>query len=378
MSIHERYGLTRVINARGTFTPLGVSRSSQLVGQTVAQALGDFFIMDELHSLVSRSAAAWAGGEAAAVTHCVAAATTISVAAAMAGSDPEKVAALPDARGLPDRVVLPAGHAVDYGHPNSTDIRLAGAVPVLAGCASACSTRDLEAALAHERTACLLLVSSRLTAGSPVDLRDAVAAAHRRGVPAIIDAAAQDMRMDQLVNTGADAVLFSAQKYLASPTAGLIIGRTQFVHDCRAQERGIGRAMKPTKEAILGVLAAIEERRHLDAGAWRVAQARKVAWFVDRVNRMDSVAACEVPDPTGMPFSRVRLTVHPEGEGWNAAVLAARLRSSTPPVWVMEHAASEGYLFLELVPLDEAEVEVIVDRLVLCAAGRSTAAPQSN
>jgi len=378
MNIHERYGLTRVINARGTFTPLGVSRSSERVAKTVAQALGEFFIIEELQSLVSQAAVDLAGGEAAAVTHCVSAATTIAVAAAMAGSDPKKVAALPDASGMPDRVVLPAGHAVDYGHPNTTDIRLAGAFPVLAGSEAMCSTRDLEAALAHERTACLLLVSSRLTTGSPVDLREAVAAAHRRNVPAIIDAAAQGMRMDALLSTGADAVLFSAQKYLASPTAGLIIGRAEFVRDCRVQERGIGRAMKPTKEAILGVLAAIEDRRDLEPAAWREAQARKVAWFVDRVKHVSSVTASEVPDPSGMPFSRVRLTVRAEGEGWNAAVLAARLRSETPPIWVMEHGAGEGHLFLELVPLDDAELEVIADRLTHCAAGRSAAAPLPN
>ena len=61
----------------------------------------------------------------------------------------------------------------------------------------------------------------------------------------------------------ADLVLVSAQKYLASPTAGLIIGRKRLVHACRAHEKGIGRAMKATKEAVIGVLAALEERQNL-------------------------------------------------------------------------------------------------------------------
>ena len=39
MNVHDRYGLTKVINARGAYTPLGVSRSSEQVGRAVAEAL---------------------------------------------------------------------------------------------------------------------------------------------------------------------------------------------------------------------------------------------------------------------------------------------------------------------------------------------------
>jgi uncharacterized pyridoxal phosphate-dependent enzyme len=220
VSIHEQYGLTPVINARGTFTPLGVSRSSEQVRRMVAQALGDFFIIDEVQSVLSQALAQTTGAEAGTLTHCAAAGITLSVAAAMTGSDEARIAALPDAAGMPDRVVLPAAHAVDYGHPILTDIRLAGATPVLAGSSLSCSIPDLEAAMAHERTACLLLVSSRLVSGRPLDLKAAVAAAHRRGVPAVIDAAAQDLRIQEVLATGADIVVLSGQKYLASPTAG--------------------------------------------------------------------------------------------------------------------------------------------------------------
>ena len=363
MNIREQYGLTQVINARGTYTPLGVSRSSEQVKHVVSQALGDFFVIEELQSAASRAIARYAGSEAGAVTHCVAAGITLAVASAMAGSDPRRIAALPDGSGMPNRVVLPAGHAVDYGHPILTDVRLAGATPVLAGSEAICSVQDIETALSHERTACLLLVSSRLVSGQPVDLSGAVAAAHRRGVPAIIDGAAQDMRIGELLATGADIVLVSAHKYLASPTAGLIIGRNDRVQACRAQERGIGRAMKATKEAILGVLAALEERRQLDLDSWRTEQQRKVAWFLERANRIRGIHATEARDSTGLPFSRVCLAVDPTGQDWNASLLATRLRAGTPSIWLMEHAATEGQLFLELVPLVDTELEVIIGRL---------------
>ena len=83
MSVHARYGLTRVINAHGTFTPLGVTRSPATIGKAAAEALASFFIMDELQEVASRAIARATGAQAGAVTHCVAAGITLAIAAVM-------------------------------------------------------------------------------------------------------------------------------------------------------------------------------------------------------------------------------------------------------------------------------------------------------
>jgi seryl-tRNA(Sec) selenium transferase len=135
--------------------------------------------------------------------------------------------------------------------------------------------------------------------------------------------------------------------------------------------------MKATKEGLLGVLAAIEERSDLDLPSWQEAQARKVAGFIDQASRIAGILATEVPDPAGMPFSRVRLTVRHAGSDWNAAALAARLRSGTPPIWLMEQAAGDGHLFLELVALDAVEVQLILERLLALSAEAAVASKGS-
>jgi L-seryl-tRNA(Ser) seleniumtransferase len=259
MSIHDRYRLSVVINAKGTYTPLGVSRSSDGVAAAVAQALPEFFVMDELGDRASEAIAQVTGAQAGAVVHCTAAGITLAVAATMTGGDPRRTAALPDTTDMHNRVVLPACHVIDYGHSNLQAIRLAGAHVDLAGDEDGCPIADLEAELDGPDIACLMLVSSRLTTGAPIDLVAAIRAAHRRGVPAIIDGAAQFPRIADLLATGADLVLVSGQKYLGSPTAGMAAGSWSLVQALRAQEKGIGRVMKPTKEAIVGVLAALEE-----------------------------------------------------------------------------------------------------------------------
>ncbi|TWD81628.1 L-seryl-tRNA(Sec) selenium transferase [Kribbella amoyensis] len=357
MSIHERHRLSVVVNARGTFTPLGVSRSSAGVAAAVAEALPEFFVMDELGDRASEAIAHATGAQAGAVVHCTAAAITVAVAASMAGTEPRRIAMLPDARDMHNRVVLPAVHVVDYGQSNLQAVRLSGAQVVLAGDETRCTIDDLDEALDGPDVTCLLLTSSRLTDGEPLDLTAAVRAAHRRGVPAIIDGAAQLPRTADLLATGADLVLVSGQKYLASPTAGLICGTRSLVQAVRAQERGIGRGMKPTKEAVIGVLTALEEWQAMDRAKWEADQDAKVSSFVRKANELPGIVAEILPDPTGLPLSRALVKVT------HAERVATELEAGSPPIYVITDRQADDELVLELVPLDPDEITLILTRL---------------
>ncbi|MGW7291750.1 aminotransferase class V-fold PLP-dependent enzyme [Streptomyces xiamenensis] len=348
---------------------MGVSRSHAEVSTAVAEALSGFFVMEELHEVADRALARFSGAQAGAIVHCAASAITLAVAATMSGSSTERIASLPDTTGMPSAVVLPTGHAVDYGQPIVQAVRLAGATAVPVGTEAACTVADLEEGLARPDVACLLLVSSRLVRGSGVPLSDAVAAAHRRGVPAVIDGAAQDFRIEELLATGADLVIISGQKYLGSPTAGLVVGRAGLVAAVRAQEGGIGRGMKAGKEAVVGVLAALEARRALDVEAWAREQADKVARFVERAGSLRGITATPVADPTGLPFPRAGIRVDPVRAGMDAGALATALRRGSPPVWVMSDQQDAGDLVLELVPLADGEVDAILSRLAALLSG---------
>jgi seryl-tRNA(Sec) selenium transferase len=196
MTLHDRYGLPHVINAAGSFTPLGYRGHPPASGKRRAKPSVCSSSWMNADTLSGDIALQWSGGRAA--VHCVAAGISLSVAAVMAGLDQARIAALPNTDGLPSRVVIPGGHAVNYGHPIEQDIRLAGATPIFAGSTDQCSMEDIRLALGHTDTACLLLVSSLSRPCQPIDLRQAVAQAHLVGVPAIIDGAAQDMRIGSL------------------------------------------------------------------------------------------------------------------------------------------------------------------------------------
>jgi L-seryl-tRNA(Ser) seleniumtransferase len=129
----------------------------------------------------------------------------------------------------------------------------------------------------------------------------------------------------------------------------------------RAQEKGIGRAMKASKEALAGVQAAVAQRMQIDAAAWRQEQDRKVALLVGLMqqSKIPGVTADAAPDPTGLPFSRVRLQIDTAAAGIDATRLTQVLRQGKPSIWTMDHEAVNGVVWLELIALRDDEIHAI-------------------
>lgn len=371
MDLHKHFGLRHVINARGTYTPLGVSRSPEPVIEVASEAFRHFFDMAELQDTAGRVISDLYGCEWATITNCAAAGITLSVAAAMTGTDMEKVAQLPDASGMANGVVIPAGHLVNYGHPNEQAIRLAGARVLIAGDRHGCTAESLEQALGTEGVVALLLTDSRLCQGENVPNPEAVELAHRRDIPVILDGAAQDLRLPELLATGADLVLISAQKYLSAPTAGLVMGRRDLVDAVRLQDKGIGRGMKAGKEAVLGALAALEHRQKRDMGSWEKTKKEEAKAFAEQLTKIPFVTSKLVRDPTGGPFWRVHATFDPEQSGKSATEIAKALREGRPRIFPFETLVEEGTLNFELISLSKQEHGIILNRLAEIINGSS-------
>jgi len=126
--------------------------------------------------------------------------------------------------------------------------------------------------------------------------------------------------------------------------------------------------MKPAKEAVLGVLAALEERSQLDTAGWRARQDNKVALLMDLLHHRQDLDVRAEDDPAGMPFQRIRLA-------FRGGVAAARdvvgiLASGRPSIRVMEHGLENALVHLELVALDESEVRHIAAQLAVALDAR--------
>ncbi len=294
------FGLRPVINAVGYATRVSGSCPQPGVVAAMAAASGAYFEIDDLLAAASREIARATGAEAGIVTCGAGAALSLAAAACLAGNRPEVMDQLPDVSGCErDEIVFPLPGPFDYDHA----IRLSGAKLRLVDYHAADALEQIAAAIGP-RTAAVGYVWLE------VEERPAIAAlaelAHRHGLPLIVDGACalpprENLR--GLTRDGADLIAYSGGKHLGGPQAsGILCGREELIRSAwvqmvdmdvrggtwslrhwveqgwiaRAPRHGIGRSMKVSKEAMLGVMAALRQYETRDAEAEYAAWAARV------------------------------------------------------------------------------------------------------
>jgi len=356
-------GLSRIINASGTETAAGASRVPGEIMEAMAAILPAWVDIAELQAAASRVVAEVTGAEAGMVTGCSAAGIAIATAAAMTGSDPGQARRLPDTRGLSRRrVVMMMGHECDFGATVSQMARLAGAEVTFAGTATHCAAFELEAALGEDVAAGLFVASHHTVQSGPLDLRRFAEGCHGRGIPVIVDVAAE-YGWARFLRAGADLVVFSAQKAPAGPTAGIIAGSASLIEACRTQERGLGRPMKAGKEAIVGAIAALRRWQALDHAAEAASTAERLDLAARELAGTPGLRTALEPDPTGNPFARLALHLNEAEAGISAAGLGGALAARDPRILLRRLHADRGCLLLDARRIDEDTVRFVCGRI---------------
>ena len=121
--------------------------------------------------------------------------------------------------------------------------------------------------------------------------------------------------------------------------------------------------MKAGKEAIIGVMAALESRNRQDAAAWTAEQDRKVQTILDRLADVPGLVISVDPDPNGCPFSRARLTPDPQITRHTAALLCDELAKGDPTIVVRAHHTDEGYIHIDAIEMTDEEIEFVCRRV---------------
>ncbi|MBI3697706.1 MAG: aminotransferase class V-fold PLP-dependent enzyme [Acidobacteria bacterium] len=366
MSIRERYGLEPLINATGFPTIVGANVAAPEVIEAVAEVLGINVEIDELQRRACQVIARTTGAEAGSVTSSCSSAISITVAAAMTGADLAKIMQLPDTTGMPNEVILQKAHDINFGGQVSQMVRLAGARVVEIGTANHSDVFHLRSAITPRTAAILYMVSGAVNPEAHlVTLEQCVAEGAQRGIPVIVDAAAQpDVRV--FLRAGADLVVASGHKVIGAPTSGLICGRKLLVRACYLQNWGIGRAMKVGKEGIVGLMAALELWAERDLPA----ECRRLAAIADVfAARLESCAGLRLEK--GRAPHRLALQVDHAAAGLTAQALANLLREGRPAIWPQDavDGAGSGTVVLDLRRLNEQEAAVVCDRILEIVEG---------
>lgn len=364
-----KLGLGTVINAAGKMTYLGGSALSPGVAEAMAAAGRRYVDMTRLQQEAARRIAAMTGAEAAVVTSCAASGLVAAIAACLTGPNLDLVRRLPDTQGWHRvEVVIQKGHAVDFGMPILQLIRMTGARAVEVGSINRTHPEELRGAITDRTAAVLHVISHHAQQDGMAALADVIAIAHERQVPVIVDAAAE-MDLRAYVEAGADAVVYSGQKAVGAPTSGFVVGRRDLMEACRLQQMGIARPMKVGKEAIAGLLQALEEY------ATQPEVASQALW--QRAHRLQHLMAEAVAtagmgavvqidvvsDPT-RPIPRVRLRLAAGGSrGAGARELVRRLEQGEPSIRTRNHHVDSGIVLFDVRTLEEDQLDVVAHRV---------------
>lgn len=385
-----RFGIPRIINARGTNTRLSAGPLEDAVAEAMREAATASVDILELQAAACREIRRATGAEAGFVTCGAAAGLLLAAAACLARLDAGAMNRLPatregraevliarSQRNMYDRAVELAGaRFVEIGIPD----RFAGA-----------GVRDATAAeFADAITPCTAAILHVAQPHSEPALPALARVARQAGVPVIVDAAAQLPPAENLrrfLAEGADLVVFSGGKAIGGPQAsGILCGRADLVASALAQmldldlpeaqfrppaefaplaqlaflpRTGIGRVAKVAREEVIGLLVAL--RRFTEEGA----AARTARWRARLDALRDAAPLPFAGDAAGeVPLLRLAL-----GSAAAAARAEERLRLGSPAVHVDPSRLGEGVLTISPLALNPRDIPALAARLAEALRG---------
>jgi L-seryl-tRNA(Ser) seleniumtransferase len=327
---YDKLGVTKIINAAGTYTALTASTMPPSVQAAVARAAKHPVRLVELQKAAGEYLARKLRCEAAMVTAGAASALTLGTAACMTLANKKAIHNLPtELAGLKNEVIVQKSHRYDYDHALRN-----------------CGVRFVEVQTMQEYDAAFnsqTVMTNFFNAAEQgqIGREDWIRVAHSHGVPCFNDAAADVPPISNLWNytqMGFDLVAFSGGKGIRGPqNAGLLLGRKDLIEAASANNcpfsDSIGRGMKVAKEQIIGMVAAVDWfLSQSDAGmeaefrrrAERIAAQLKIIPSLESKVAIPDVAANVVPHLL-IRYDQQRVKITPLD-------VAAELRRGTPSI----------------------------------------------
>ena len=326
----DKLGVTKIINAAGTFTALTSSIMPPSVQRAVASAAKYPVRLAELQNAAGEYIAKRLGCEAALVTSGAAAAITLGTAACLAVANRLNTHTLPaDRTGLKNEAIIQKAHRYEYDYAFRTcGVRLIEVT----------SIEDYEAAFT-ERT--VLAAFFNAAERGEIAREEWIKIAHQHAVPCFNDASADVPPISNLWNytrMGFDLVTFSGGKGLRGPqNAGLLLGRKDLIEAATVNNNpfsdSIGRGMKVAKEQIIGMVAAVDwilEQSDVRMEAEYRECAARIAAELDGIPSLESTIVLPSTAANAVPhlllrYDQDRVKISP-------IEVACELRSGTPSI----------------------------------------------
>ena len=361
---YRSIGVNSIISASGSTTAYGGSKLRPEVMDAMNRASNSMVNMDELNRAAGRVLADITGAEAGFVCSGAAGGLVLQAAAVVAGSDPAKMARLPNTDGMKNEIIIHKSHRFPYDQCYLS----VGAKFVEIGDGRRCQPWQLEAAFTENTAAVAYLFSPFVTRRS-IPFPQVCEIAHARGVPVIVDAASfipPRSNLRRFTAEGADMVVYSGGKAVRGPQgSGILAGRADLIEAAFANgspHQFFGRGMKVAKEEIIGLVSALQIFVEEDEDAENERYRQMCQQTVDAFIEMPGLEVSLEHDPYNflIPHAVVRLTDEWNGrsrdEIWNS------LTEGDPAIY-MHNIGDPDALVLDPFNLNDEELGIVNQRL---------------
>lgn len=358
----KELGVTPKINAGGTMTFLSGSLMLPEVMEAINSTAHDFANMYELQDKAGAKIAEMLHCEAAMVTSGAAGALVLGTAAALTGSDAEKIKQLPNLPGPQREVIIQKSHRYVFDQAvRNTGIKFVEVE----------GPEQMEQAI-NENTVMALFFNGAISwFGVPDSIthEEFIAIAKKHNIPTFIDAAADVPPVENLFKyqkMGFDMITFSGGKMIMGPqSAGLLFGRKDLIEAAKLNnsphECPIGRPMKVNKEEIFGMYAALKaylERDHKAEWQEWLGRIKRISKILEKLPTVTSETKINPGPANAFPGMRVKwdqtkIKISPKE-------VVKALDEGTPSIIA---GGGEEWLNVGVVLLQPKQVDVVAKRI---------------
>ncbi|MBI1347802.1 aminotransferase class V-fold PLP-dependent enzyme [bacterium] len=394
--IYQHFHVEPVVNAVGYATRVSGSCPHPDVIAAMAAASSQYVEIDDLLQAASQLISRVTTAEAGLITCGASAALTLAAAACMTGNDPDLMDQLPDVSQCPrQEIIFPQPGPFDYDHA----LRLSGAKLVVLDYRSPSALVEIERSITS-RTAAIGYVWYGVEE-HPI-LADLVALAHRHNLPVIVDGAFSMPPVGNLTafsKLGVDLIAYSGGKHLGGPQAsGILCGRADLIRSAwvqmvdmdvrqgtwslqswveagwisRPPRHGIGRSMKVSKEAIIGLMTALERYPLRDHAAEQRAWQQSISKIYDGLSSIRSLRITALTQAAnGQPYPLLQIESGAGPGGLSVRDLTLALRTLPRKILLAEDERTPDRTYLYAQCLQPGDVEYIIDSIQHIASSHS-------
>src|SRR6516164_6396388 len=327
---YAKLGVTKRINAAGTYTYLTGAVMPPSVQEAVAEAAKHPVFLEELQKSAGEYLAKRLHCEAAMVTAGAASAITLATAACITvANGPSAGNAIPtDMQGLKDEVLVQKAHRYDYDHSlRNCGIRFINVETL----------QEYEAAFTSKTVMCHFYNAAD---EGEISRQDWIRVAHAHGVPCFNDAAADVPPISNLWNytkMGFDLVTFSGGKGIRGPQcSGLLLGRKDLVEAAKLNNspfsNTIGRGLKVAKEEVVGLVAAVDWFLNQDDAALEAEFQKRADLIAARLKSLPTVETKTFIPPVANHVPHLLITYDQNRVRISAADVMLKMRQGSPRI----------------------------------------------